>query len=61
MFVCILFIYLIEISFLLTVMFHYVTISSPGIGANKRSNGKLRLCFACEKADFFMTLLNDDY
>ena len=41
MFVCIFCIYFIEIIFLLTVVSRYKTISSPGLGAKQRSNGKL--------------------
>ena len=40
MFVCIFCIYFIEISFLLTDVFRYVTISLPGLGAKQRSYGK---------------------
>ena len=38
MFVCIFCICLIEISFLLTDMSRYITISSPGLGVKQRSN-----------------------
>ena len=40
MFVCIFCIYFIEISFLLTDVSRYETISSPGLGAKQRSKGK---------------------
>ena len=41
MFVCIVCIYFIEISFLLTDVTRYVTISSPRLGTKQVSNGKL--------------------
>ena len=41
MFVCIFCIYFIEISFILTDMFRYVSISLPSLGATERFNGKL--------------------
>ena len=40
-FVCIFCIYFIEISFLLNDVSRYVTISSPGLGAQQRPNGQL--------------------
>ena len=41
MFVCIFCIYFIDISFLLTDVSRYVTMSSSGFGAKQRSNWKL--------------------
>ena len=60
MFVCIFCIYFIEISFLLNDMTNYVTVSSPGWGAEQRLDKKLCTAHAASLKWTLLTLIKLD-